>query len=97
MKFVSRIKEKIVGKAPAIIGLAMTAGVVGSVALGGASATDTNTTAVVKYYGLSTMQWIMAIMALIFGGATVFLRDFRTAIIAVVCVIGAIVVGFFGI
>jgi len=79
------------------MGLAMTAGVVGSVALGGASAADENVTAVVKYYGLSTMQWIMAIMALIFGGATVFLRDYRTALLAVVCVVGAIVVGFFGI
>lgn len=97
MKFVSRIKEKTAGKAPAIMGMLMTAGVVGSVALGGASAADENTTAVVKYYGLSTMQWIMAIMALIFGGATVFLRDYRTALLAVVCVVGAIVVGFLGI
>lgn len=97
MKILSRIKEKMTGKGPAIMGLAMTAGIVGAFATGNASAADENTTAVVKYYGLSTMQWIMAIMALIFGGATVFLRDYRTALLAVVCVVGAIVVGFLGI
>jgi len=97
MGIIQKVKEKMVRHSAPIMGAALSVGLIALAATGGAMATDTNTTAaVVKYYGLSTMQWIMAIMALIFGGATIFLKDYRTAILALVCVVGAIIVGFLG-
>ena len=96
MGLIQKFKEKAVRVAPAVMGVGLIAGVGMALATGGALAANENVTAIAKYYGLSTMQWIMAIMALIFGGATIFLKDYRTAILALVCVVGAIIVGFLG-
>jgi cell division protein FtsW (lipid II flippase) len=97
MGLIQKVKEKAGKIVPAVMGVGLMAGIGLSMVTGGAMAADGNTTAeVVKYYGLSMVQWILAVMAVLFAGAMIFLRDYRLAIMSIVMVVLVVIANFLG-
>jgi uncharacterized membrane protein len=90
--FLEKHESKIIGGgALAVVGAAVI-----NLGTGNVSAA-TNDTEVVKYYGMSMITWIFAVFALLFGVGTLWLRDFRIAILAALSLVGVVIVSYLGI
>ncbi len=90
--FLEKHESKIVG----VGALAAMGAVMLHVGTADASALD-NTTAVVKFYGMTMITWIFAVFAILFGFGAMWLRDFRIAILAGLALVGTVIVSYLGI
>lgn len=96
MSLLKSIKDRMKKNAPALAMAGMGCALVASMATGQVSAVENETAEVVKYFGLTILNWAAVVMTVIFGAATLLFRDFRVAILTVVMMAISVLISYGG-